>query len=140
MAGDYVVDACVLAKVLFIEQGSQAAYELLYGADSLIAPELVLLEVANVAVKKVRRKEITREQARDAIAQLPDLLTRIIPTSELLEPAIELALTTMAATYDAIYAALAQHEGLVLVTADKRFAASLRGVSGAPEVLVLDGV
>jgi predicted nucleic acid-binding protein len=138
MAGDYVVDACVLAKVLFAEEGSHVAYDLLYGADSLIAPELVLLEVANVAVKKVRRKEITREQAREAIAQLPDLLARIIPTSQLLEPAVELALTSMAATYDAIYAALAQREGVVLVTADKRFAASLRGVIGAPQVLVLE--
>jgi predicted nucleic acid-binding protein len=45
----------------------------------------------------------------------------------------------MTSTYDAIYAALAMREGLTLVTADKRFAASLRGVIGAPQILVLDG-
>jgi predicted nucleic acid-binding protein len=139
MSGDYVLDACVAAKVLFLEQGSDAARALVGGADSIIAPRLVLLEIANVAVKKARRKEITRSQALAVLEDAPDLFDRLIATQDLLEAATNLALTSMTSTYDAIYAALAMREGLTLVTADKRFAASLRGVIGAPQILVLEG-
>jgi predicted nucleic acid-binding protein len=139
MSGDYVLDACVAAKVLFLEQGSDAARALVGAADSIIAPRLVLLEIANVAVKKARRKEITRNQALAVLEDAPDLFDRLIKTQDLLEAATNLALTSMTSTYDAIYAALAMREGLTLVTADKRFAASLRGVIGAPQILVLDG-
>jgi predicted nucleic acid-binding protein len=139
MSGDYVLDACVVAKVLFLEQGSDAARALVGAADSIIAPRLVLLEIANVAVKKARRKEITRSQALAVLEDAPDLFDRLIETQDLLEAATNLALTSMTSTYDAIYAALAMREGLTLVTADKRFAASLRGVTGAPQILVLDG-
>jgi predicted nucleic acid-binding protein len=137
MSGNYVLDACVLAKILFAEQSSAAARALISDADTLIAPELILLEVANVAVKKVRRKEITRAQANEALDDMKDLFDRLIATEELREAATNLALNTMTATYDAIYTALAMREGLTLVTADQRLAASLRGVTGAPEVLVL---
>jgi predicted nucleic acid-binding protein len=139
MSGDYVLDACVAAKVLFLEQSSDAARALVGAADSIIAPRLVLLEIANVAVKKARRKEITRSQALAVLEDAPDLFDRLIETQDLLEAATNLALTSMTSTYDAIYAALAMREGLTLVTADKRFAASLRGVIGAPQILVLDG-
>jgi predicted nucleic acid-binding protein len=139
MSGNYVLDACVLAKILFTEQGSAAARSLISDADSLIAPELILLEVANVAVKKVRCKEITRAQAEEALGDMKDLFDRLIATEDLRDAATNLALNTMTATYDAIYAALAKREGLILVTADNRLAASLRGVTGAPEVLVLAG-
>jgi predicted nucleic acid-binding protein len=139
MSGDYVLDACVAAKVLFLEQGSDAARALVGGADSIIAPRLVLLEIANVAVKKARRKEITRSQALAVLEDAPDLFDRLIATQDLLEAATNLALTSMTSTYDAIYAALAMREGLTLVTADKRFAASLRGVIVAPQILVLEG-
>jgi predicted nucleic acid-binding protein len=139
MSGDYVLDACVAAKVLFLEQGSDAARALVGDADSIIAPRLVLLEIANVAVKKARRKELTRSQALAVLDDAPDLFDRLIETQDLLEAATNLALTSMTSTYDAIYAALAMRDGLTLVTADKRFAASLRGVIGAPQILVLEG-
>jgi predicted nucleic acid-binding protein len=139
MSGDYVLDACVVAKVLFDEQGSTAARALVIEADSIIAPQLVLLDIANVAIKKFRRKEIGRNQAFSVLGDAPDLFDRLTATEDLLEAAANLALTSMTSTYDAIYAALAMRENLILVTADKRFAASLRGVTGAPQVLVLEG-
>jgi predicted nucleic acid-binding protein len=138
MAGDYVVDACVAAKILFAEKGSDAALTLMRDADRLIAPELILLEVANVAVKKMRRREISLAQAREAVADLPDLFDRIIPLEGLLSDALELALTTHAAIYDALYAALAQREGFVLVTADKKFAAAIEANPHPHTILVLE--
>lgn len=140
MSGSYVLDACVAAKILFSEEGSAAARALVAAADTVIAPELVLLEIANVAVKKARRKELTRSQALEALKDMPDLFDHLIPTEDLRSRATDLALRSMTSTYDAIYAALAMRDSLILVTADKRFAASLRGVVGAPEVLVLEGV
>lgn len=139
MSGEYVLDACVAAKILFTEQGSVAARALVAGADAIIAPELVLLEIANVAVKKARRKEIARSEALAALRDMPDLFNCLVPIEELRALATDLALSSMTSTYDAIYAALAIREGLILVTADKRLAASLRGVVGAPKILVLEG-
>jgi predicted nucleic acid-binding protein len=137
MSGNYVLDACVASKILFSEVGSQAAAKLLSEADYVIAPELILLEITNVAVKKARRKEIGPAQAREALSDLAGLFDRLIPTEELRSDALNIALSTMTSTYDAIYAALAVREDLTLVTADQRFAASLRGTVGAPKILLL---
>jgi predicted nucleic acid-binding protein len=139
MSGRFVLDACVAGKILFAEQGSQSAAALLADAEYVVAPDLILLDVTNVAVKKARRKEITTAQAREAVNDLEGLFDQLIPTEDLRSDAMEIALRTMTSTYDAIYAALAVREGLTLVTADKRFEASLRGTLGAPEFIVLDG-
>jgi predicted nucleic acid-binding protein len=139
MSGRFVLDACVAAKILFAEQGSQAAATLVLGADYVVAPELIMLEVTNVAVKKVRRKEVTAASAGEAVGDLEGLFDQLVPTQDLRLAAMDIALRTMTSTYDAIYAALAVREGLTLVTADRRFEASLRGTFGAPDFIVLDG-
>jgi predicted nucleic acid-binding protein len=138
MSGRFVLDACVAAKILFAEQGSQAAATLLANADYVVAPELILLEVTSVAIKKVRRKEMTSASAREAVGDLEGLFDQLIPTKDFRSKAMEFALGTMTSTYDAIYAALAVRESLTLVTANKRFGASLRGTRGAPDFIVLE--
>jgi predicted nucleic acid-binding protein len=139
MSGRFVLDACVAAKILFAEEGSRAAAALLANADYVVAPELILLEVTNVAVRKVRRKEITAAQAREAVVDLEGLFDELVPTEDLRLPAMGIAMRTMTSTYDAVYAALAVRDGLKLVTVDRRCEASLRGTTSAPEFIVLEG-
>ena len=125
------------AKVLFDEAGTPAARALVLAADRLIAPELGVLEVANVALKKVRQRLLPAHVAREVIDDVAGLYDLLVPSVELQALAMDLALRTMVSSYDAIYAALALREGMTLVTGDKRFAASLAGCKDVPEVLVI---
>ena len=137
MAGSYVLDACVAAKVLFEEDGTPAARALVMAADRLIAPDLVVLEVANVALKKVRQRLLAPESAREVIDDVMGLYDRLVPSVELHALAMDVALRTMVSSYDAIYVALALRQSMTLVTADKRFAASLAGCKDVPEVMLI---
>jgi predicted nucleic acid-binding protein len=134
MGGRYVLDASVAAKVFLSEAGSDAARQLVRGADQLIAPDLVLLELASVTVKKTRRQELAPALAREIVADAPDLFDRLAPTRDLIAPAQELALRAMVAVQDAVYAVLAVREGLTLATADARLAGALAGMKDAPAV------
>jgi predicted nucleic acid-binding protein len=137
MGGRYVLDASVAAKVFLAEAGSEAARRVIRSADQLIAPDLVLQELASVTVKKVRRRELPPALARAIVADAPDLFDRLEPTLDLVVPAQELALRAMIAVYDAVYAVLAREEGLILATADARLASALAGIEGAPVVEIV---
>ncbi|MDI3461813.1 MAG: hypothetical protein OJF50_000634 [Nitrospira sp.] len=57
-----VVDASIAVKWFVEERGSTAARTVLSKGETLLAPDLILVETSNTAWKKVRRKEMTREQ------------------------------------------------------------------------------
>ena len=116
-----VVDASIAAKWFFAESGDREARELVLSAGALIAPDLILPEVCNVAWRKAINKEITVERAQAIALQLPALLNRLIPCAELAPRAVELAVKLRHPVYDCFYLALAEIAGGELVTADKKF-------------------
>lgn len=116
-----VVDASVAAKWFFAENGDQEARELALSGGALIAPDLIVPEVCNVALRKAVEKEITFERAQAIALQLPELLNRLIPGAELAPRAIELAIKLRHPVYDCFYLALAEIADGELVTADMKF-------------------
>jgi predicted nucleic acid-binding protein len=138
MAASLVVDASVAAKVFFEEPGSEQARAAVMRAERLIAPDWILLEVASIAVKKVRRREISKDQAAAVMADLPDLIDQLYPATDLIDGGVAMAYHAMTSTYDGVYAALAQQQDITLITADKRLAAALRGHSQTPTVVLID--
>ncbi len=116
-----VVDASVAAKWFFVESGDQEARELALSGGALIAPDLIVPEVCNVAWRKVVEKEITVERALGIALQLPSLLNRLIPAAELAPRAVELATKLRHPIYDCFYLALAEIAEGELVTADRKF-------------------
>jgi predicted nucleic acid-binding protein len=116
-----VVDASVAAKWFFVESGDQEARELALSGGALIAPDLIVPEVCNVAWRKVVEKEITVERALGIALQLPSLLNRLIPAAELAPRAVELATKLRHPIYDCFYLALAEIADGELVTADRKF-------------------
>lgn len=119
-----VIDSSVVAKWLFIETLHQQAMAVRQDWESatvdLIAPDLMLVEVANIIWKKQRLGLITEEEATDATL---DLLALEIPTVEpqaILLRAYSLAKIFDRTVYDALYLALAEERGARLVTADMR--------------------
>jgi predicted nucleic acid-binding protein len=116
----WVVDASVAAKWFFEEDLTGAARTLLQSGDLLLAPDLLLLEVGNVAWKRVQKKETSPEQARAIAATLPLVLSHMVPVTELFERAADLALRLGHPIYDCAYLALADARDLPFVTADRR--------------------
>lgn len=115
-----MLDASVLAA-LYVDdpatEQSEAALSHLAG-DDLHAPDFVVLEVANVLWKRVRREELHAEDAMAAIADLSAASIHLHPVSNLVAQALALALAHAFTTYDATYVALATRVGGIVITND----------------------
>ncbi len=113
-----VVDASVAVKWVVREQHSDCAR--LLSRVRLEAPDLLLVECANIIWKKVRLGDL---KPQDAAGRL-DLLLRapvvITSSRELLDSALHLSLSLKHPVYDCVYLALAQRRQIPLVTADRR--------------------
>ena len=120
-----VVDASVVAKWFFPEEYSQAANRLFSRRYQLIAPDLLAAEFGNLTWKRVRRRELTPDDASLLILDFLRLPVTLISSGPLLPFALDLALETGRTVYDCLYLALALNQDVQLVTADQRFANSL---------------
>ena len=126
-----VVDASVVAAAFFQEVHAEAARELLASSRDLHAPDLLYAEIGNVIWKRSGRGEIDADEAAQLAADLLRLPFRITPSSELLDPALRLALETGRTVYDSLYLALAVRCKGVLVSNDRRLVNALaRGPAG----------
>ncbi len=135
----YVVDASVVVKSLLPEAGSEYADAVLAshrgGELILVAPELVIAEVANAIHKKAFvRRTIALAEAEKAFADFLKLGLYLYPLRDLAENAFRLAITHRHPIYDAFYVALAQRESCSLITADSRLLRSF----DLPLVISLD--
>jgi predicted nucleic acid-binding protein len=131
MPDEVILDASVAAKVFIEEEGSEAAQTFVLSGVRLVAPEFVLVELANVAVKRLRRGHIALRVARHMIASVNSIFDEFVPASDLFVRAFLLATEHGFSTYDAMYVALAEERGRDLVTADVRLIDRLTG-SGLP--------
>jgi predicted nucleic acid-binding protein len=113
-----VVDASVLAVALGDDgtDGQQARERL--ADETLVAPELIDLEVVSVWRRQVAAKLMPARRAASAVADLADLPLRRSSHQPLLDRIWDLR--HVATPYDAAYIALAETLDVVLVTADAR--------------------
>lgn len=116
-----VVDASVACKWFFDEPGSDEARSLI-GRDSLVAPELIVPEVANVCWKRVRQGLIAVGPASAVVSEVPQTLDELYPTSSLAPRALVMAEGLGHPVYDCVYLALAESMRTAVVTADARLA------------------
>ncbi|TVQ33126.1 MAG: PIN domain-containing protein [Phycisphaeraceae bacterium] len=128
-----VVDASVVAKLYFPETLSDRAESVLLARTrgrvrrpTLLAPDLLYAELANVVWKRRRRGDIDMEEARSVIDEALALPIVAFPSVELSARALELAMETDRSVYDCLYLAVAIAERATLVTADERFANALQ--------------
>ena len=119
---DLVIDACVAIKWVVEEPGTAEALSLLR-RHRLFAPELLAVECANVLWKKVRRKEMSGQEALLAARLLQRADLELLPMRGLLDSMAELALALDHPAYDCAYLALAENLSCGLVTADRRLSA-----------------
>jgi predicted nucleic acid-binding protein len=113
----WIIDASVAIKWVVAEPGSDAAAALL-GTGPLRAPDLLLVECANVLWKKQRRGELTADLAGLAARLLLQADVELLPSRPLIERALGLAVQLDHPVYDCLYLAAAVAGGQPLVTAD----------------------
>lgn len=111
------IDTSVAIKWFVAEEGQDKAEQLI--GQPLVAPELLLAEIANVAWKKWRKNEIGMEQAL-AGQRMAMSFVEVVPTSGYAARALEIAIELNHAAYDCFYLALCETQDLVLVTADQK--------------------
>ncbi len=113
-----VVDASVAVKWVVPEQGSKEAELLL--DHGLVAPDLLFAECANILWKKVRRGELTEDEAEIAGQTLEQADLTIVSARAYVIRATAIAVELDHPAYDGIYLAVAEALQLRLVTADDR--------------------
>ncbi len=89
------------------------------GEVLLLAPELLLAEVAQVLWKKEQRGHLTPSEAAEVLEAIVALPVNLVTHRELLPSAVELARRQGLTVYDALFLALAERHGAALVTADQ---------------------
>ena len=113
-----VVDASVAVKWVVQETGSDLARSL--SGASLEAPDLLLVECANILWEKARIGDLTRQDAKGCLGVLLDAPVRFTAGRELLGSAMDVSLELQHPIYDCLYLALAIRLEIPLVTADER--------------------
>jgi predicted nucleic acid-binding protein len=115
-----VVDASVAVRWMIEMIGSDRARDLLHQEQHLIAPDLVLAELANAAWKSVVFERLALEPLADAIASAEKAFSELIPSAHLKNRALSIAIALKHPVYDCFYLALAQERECVLATFDAR--------------------
>lgn len=134
MKNTVVVDSSLALKWIFQEADSFLADALLNDWSRkeiiILAPTLLIYEITNALYKKLRKRDISAQRAREALREIELLGIAFDFTThfELSVRAVELSNQySLPATYDAHFLALAEREQCELWTADTRMWNSLQG-------------
>lgn len=112
-----VVDASVAVKWIAEENESELSDSLLSRVD-LIAPDFMLIEVANALRRKVYEGDISAVQAKAGLRFIGDKVSLRSLNLGILDRALDLSVDMYHPVYDCIYLALAEAERSVLATFD----------------------
>jgi predicted nucleic acid-binding protein len=138
----WVVDASIAVKWVIPEVLSEQADRIRDSDDDVLAPDLLLVEVANALWRKTVAREITPREADTALGLVRRSGIDFYPTEALLSRATDLARRLSHPVYDCVYLALAEQERARFVTADRRLlrrAVSLRAGTTLVDLGSLEG-
>ncbi|MGQ0733989.1 MAG: type II toxin-antitoxin system VapC family toxin [Acidobacteriota bacterium] len=126
-----VLDASIAVKLVVTEIGTAESLAAIERSVRWVAPRLLIIEVASVLRQKVAGKELSSVHAADALAAMLDAIADgvigLADDEALVQAALNLALSLEHKVPDCLYLALAEREGAVLVSADRRLLALARG-------------
>lgn len=120
----WVIDTSALIR-LFVPDGPMhpdietAFNQAASGMGLVLAPHLLLAEVANVLLRKQRRGELSAQELNQLLQTIKSLPIRLCEHGPLLLAACALADTHGLTAYDALYLALAERHDARLITCDE---------------------
>lgn len=120
-----VVDASVATKWYFQEANSDKALEIQSWGVFLAAPDLFVVEMANVLWKLVGRRHTTPEKAAGALCDVQEQV-HLFRHLRNVQRALEIAHFLNHPVYDCLYIALAEQLNARFVTADERLVRTLK--------------
>jgi predicted nucleic acid-binding protein len=95
------------------------------GQLDVLVPDLFWSEVANALWKAARRGRISAETAHEALTEMRSRSFPTVPSRQVLDQALIIAIRFDRTAYDSVYVALAESRRTQLVTADERLANAL---------------
>jgi len=134
-----VVDASVACKWFVAENDAIIAEAVFASGGPLLAPDLIVAEVGNIAWAKERRGEISGDQAVAMAEGIVDMFDELIPSAALVSSALSIARSLNHPIYDCFYLALAEAKRAKLISADGRLEARCRGTPWEAAVTPLAG-
>ena len=120
MASSCVLDASAALRQITHEPAAERFALALGQAALVLAPELMLTEVANALWKLQRAGSLRDIDPQLLLADSRDLVDQIEPDRELQVEALALACHFNHPVYDCLYLALARREGAIVLSADQR--------------------
>ena len=134
---DLIVDASVAVKWFTLEVDRDKAKAILQSDRTLLAPRLIIGEVANALARKVGQGLVATRDAAEYLSHVPVLISKLLDIDDLILPAFQNACSHRHPIYDFIYLQAARDRNTQMVTADSRFIARLQGTSLARFVMPL---
>ena len=138
-----VVDSSVMIKWYVAEDDTDKATSLLLdyreGKLTMLAPNFIHIEMANIAWKKHTFKGLSANDAQAIIDDISTLGLEETNMFDLLTEAYRLAVAHKCSVYDGFYVALSEREQCPLVTSDEKLVKALSAFSLRP-ILLADWV
>ena len=116
MALACVLDASAAVRLILADPAAADLAERVGGAALVLAPELMLTELANTLWKLRRADRLNDLDPQELLAEARELVDRLEPDRHLQAEALALACHP----YDCLYLALARREAASLISSDRR--------------------
>jgi predicted nucleic acid-binding protein len=128
-----VLDCSAAAGVVLQPDANRSHAGLIASSASVVAPELIVAELANTYWKYLRSGQLSRLQVENGFQQSLALIDDLCPLLPLSKESLELAALTRHPAYDTFYLVLAKRNNAILLTLDKSLMAlaAQAGVSTA---------
>lgn len=120
MAPSLVLNASAVLRLITHDPIASGWVEQVGQAPLVLAPELMLTEVANALWTLQRSAGLPDMDPQQLLADAADLVDQIEPYRHLQVEALALACHLNYPVYDCLYLALARREAALLLTADQR--------------------
>jgi len=128
MALACVLDASAAVRLLLADTAAADLAERVSGAALVLAPELMLTELANTLWKLQRADRLNDLDPQELLAEARELVDRLEPDRHLQAEALALACHLNHPVYDCLYLALARREAASLISSDRRLNALAKRV------------
>ncbi|MCP9796812.1 MULTISPECIES: type II toxin-antitoxin system VapC family toxin [Cyanophyceae] len=120
MALACVLDASAAVRLILGDPAAAAVAEQIREAAVVLAPELMLTELANTLWKLQKAGHLADLDPQQLLAEARDLVDRVEADRHLQAEALALACHHDHPVYDCLYLALARREAATLISLDRR--------------------